>query len=105
MPSRFDPPPDPKPQPSEMLPLDLTKRYDVYCSPHAQPTVVYRDVLFKRERCIFVPKDQFDRFSHYVELELPDGRPVFVSRMSIIAFCEAGSTLGYESSRSSPSTA
>lgn len=102
MPPRFDPPPDPKPQPPEMLPLDLTKRYDVYFSPHSQSPVVYRDVLFKRERCIFTPKDQFDRFSHYIELELPDGRPVFVLRMSIIAFCEAGGTLGYESPKSPP---
>jgi hypothetical protein len=72
---------------------------------HTRNRRFYRDVLFKRERCIFVPKDQFDRFSHYVELELPDGRAVFALRMSIIAFCEAGSTLGYESSQSSPPTA
>jgi hypothetical protein len=47
MPSRIDPPPDPKPP--EMLPLDLTKRYDVYCSPRGEPAVVYRDVLFNAD--------------------------------------------------------
>jgi hypothetical protein len=85
-----------------MLPLDLAKRYDVYCNPHGQPTVVYRDVLLKRERSLFARGDHFDRVHHFVELELPDGRPVFVSRMSIIAFCEAGSDSGYESPKSSP---
>jgi hypothetical protein len=37
------------PKPPEMLPLDLTNRYDVYCSPHGQPAVVYRDVLFNAD--------------------------------------------------------
>ena len=97
MPSRFDPPPDPSDQPPGFIPLDLARRYDVYCSPHAQPTVVYRNVLFKQERCIFAAKDRFDRFGHFVELEFPDGRSVFVSRMSIDAICEAGSNPGYES--------
>jgi hypothetical protein len=97
MPSRFDPPPDPKPQPPEMLPLDLTTRYDVYCALHGQPAIVYRDVLLKRERSLFGRGDPFDRVSYFVELELPDGSFVFVSRISIIAFRQAGTAPGYES--------
>ena len=102
MPSRFDQPPDPKPQPPETLPVDTSKRYDVYCNPHGQPTVVYRNVLFKRERSLFSRGDHFDRIGQYVELELLDGRPVFVSRMSVIAFCEPGTDLGHETAKSSP---
>ena len=75
MPSRFDPPPDPKSQPPEMLPFDLTKRYDVYCNPHAQPSVVYRDVLLKRQRSLFGRGDHVDQVKYFVELELPDGSP------------------------------
>lgn len=97
MPSRFDPEPDPKQQPPQMLPLEITKRYDVYCSPHAQPTIVYRDVLLKGLRSLFGRGDSFDRVSHFVELELPDGSPVFISRTSIIAFRDAGAAPGYES--------
>ena len=38
----------------------------------------------------------FDAVTWFVELELPDGSPAFISRMAIIAFREAGADSGYE---------
>ena len=83
-------------QPDPESKVDVTKRYDVYCNPHGQPSVVYRNVLFKRERSLFGRGDHFDRVGQFLELELPNGTPVFVGRMSVISFCEAGKDPGHE---------
>ncbi len=100
MPSRFDPEPEPNPEPKAHPPqkpaIDSSKRYDVYCSLRAGPAVVYRNVLIKRATPLFAKGDVFSKVGEFVELEMPDGKSVFVSRMSVEAICEPGSQLPAE---------
>jgi hypothetical protein len=67
--------------------VDLSKRYDVYCTDWSQEVTVYSNVQFKGVKHLF-PKSQYDALSGYVELEQGDGQMLFVSRSSIIRFCE-----------------
>jgi hypothetical protein len=92
MPSRFDPPPgSPEEKPSKPDGIDATKRYDVYCHRHGQAAgVVYRNVLFKRTTELFPKPDAYGRIGEFIELEQADGSSLFVSRMSVHAFCEHG---------------
>ena len=69
--------------------VDLSKRYDVYCTDWSQSVTVHRNVRFKGVKHLF-PKSQYDALSGYVELEQGDGQTIFVSRASIIRFCEHG---------------
>ncbi len=94
--SRSEPPGSPKGPATGVPAVDTGRRYDVYCNPHGQPVVVYRNVLFKSMRTLLGQGDHFDRMSQFIELEHPDGRSIFVSRMSVVAFCEPGLVLGYE---------
>lgn len=100
MPSRFEPSEEPSnPQKSgEGEGIDSTKRYDVYCHRHGHPQLmVYRNVVFKRATPLFSCGDAYSRIGEYVELQQGNGHTVFVSRMSIIAFCEHGTELGAQS--------
>ena len=100
MPSRFTPRPEPegepKPQRSRDLGIDSSKRYDVYCTMRTGATVVYRNVLLKRATPLFVPDDAYSKIGEFVELEQTNGKPVFVSRMSVEAVCEHGTRLPAE---------
>ena len=69
--------------------VDLGKRYDVYCTDWSQGVTVYRNARFKGVKHLF-PKSQYDALSGFVELEQGDGQTIFVSRSSIIRFCEHG---------------
>jgi hypothetical protein len=71
--------------------VDLSKRYDVYCTDWSQGVTVHRNVRFKGVKHLF-PKSQYDALSGFVELEQDDGQTSFVSRASIIRFCEYGAT-------------
>jgi hypothetical protein len=77
-------------------PLDTSKRYDVYCNERNQEVLVYRNVLFKgiKQLC---QTGQYDFMAHFIELEQPDGKTVFVARMSVTKFCEQGVTPQAES--------
>ena len=75
--------------------IDVEKRYDAYCSERNQDVVVYRNVLFKARKGLFKAQ-QFDTLE-FLEIELPDGRTVFLSRFTIIKFCEPGANPGGES--------
>lgn len=77
-------------------PVDINRRYDVHCSDWSQGVTVYSNVRFKGVKHLF-PKSQYDTLSTYVELEHSDGQTIFVSRSSIIKFCEPGATPGPES--------
>jgi|SRR5437867_267672 len=100
MPSRLTPDPgpegEPTPEPPKELGIDSKKRYDVYCTMRTGANVVYRNVLIKRATPLFVPDDAYSRIGEYVELEGTDGKPVFVSRMSVEALCEHGTPLPAE---------
>jgi ATP-dependent Clp protease ATP-binding subunit ClpA len=70
--------------------VDLTKRYDVYCSERLEQVVVYRNVLFKGVKRL-LPEDR-DALADFYELEQADGQSVFVAKYSVIKFCEPGGT-------------
>lgn len=76
--------------------VDLSKRYDVYCTDWSQSVTVHRNVRFKGVKHLF-PKSQYDAYAGFVELEQGDGQTIFVSRSSIFRFCEHGVTPGPES--------
>jgi hypothetical protein len=92
MPSRFNIPQEPK-QPDPDSRVDVSKRYDVYCSRHNQEPIVYRNVLFKGSKTLF-SSGNFDIISQFLELEHPNGDRVFISRHGIMGFCEHGKNLG-----------
>jgi ATP-dependent Clp protease ATP-binding subunit ClpA len=70
--------------------IDITKRYDVYCSERNQE-VVYRNTLFKGRKKLF-QNSQNDSFSEFVELEQEDGQTIFVAKAAVMKFCEHGVT-------------
>jgi len=76
-------------------PIDVGKRYDVYCTEHGGTMVVYRNARFKGMKSLF-PKDRLDVFNEFVELEQNDGQTIFVGRHSLLKFCEHGVTPGSE---------
>ena len=101
MPSRFDPPsgspPNPEPRPPEGGGIDASKRYDVYCHRYGnERLMVYRNVAFVRATPLFTRDDAYSKIGEFVELKQADGRTFFLSRMSIIAFCEHGTRLPAE---------
>jgi len=70
-------------------PVDITLRYDVYCKEHNERIVVYRNALFKNIRGLF-QKGDFDVLGEYMELEQRDGQTIFISRSSVVRFCQHG---------------
>jgi ATP-dependent Clp protease ATP-binding subunit ClpA len=75
-----------QPQESQRGPVDISKRYDVYCR-EANEEVVYRNALFKRAKTL-LREHEYDILFEYLELEDADGRTVFVARSSVVKFCE-----------------
>jgi|GEM_PF-2535600 hypothetical protein len=69
--------------------VDTSKRYDIYCTDSSQGVTVYRNARFKGIKHLY-PKSQYDALSGFVELEQSNGQTIFVSRTSIIRFCEPG---------------
>ncbi len=55
--------------------------------------MVYRNVVLKRATAMFSRDDAYSKIGEFVELERVNGRKFFVSRMSVIAFCEHGDEL------------
>ncbi len=72
-------------------PININKRYDVYCSNRSGGVVVYRNALFSRTRTLLRGK-KYEFLAEFVELEQSNGQTVFVARSSIISFCEHGVT-------------
>ena len=73
--------------------IDTSKRYDVYCTERNQEVVVYRNALFKGIRKLF-SGNQHDTASEFLELEQANGETIFLSRLSVVKFCEHGTTPG-----------
>jgi len=67
-------------------PIDLSKRYDVFCR-EGDEEVVYWNARFRRVRTLLKQSDD-DFLSEYIELELENGQVVFVARFSIVRFTE-----------------
>ena len=81
----------PKPQAGG---IDLTKRYDVYCSERQDVVVVYRNVLFKGMKTLI--REDRDELGYFYELEQSDGSTLFVARYSVVKFCAPGTKPGAE---------
>jgi len=79
--------------PPQGEPVDTSKRYDVHCTDRSQGVTVYRNARFKGVKHLF-QRSAYDALSGYVELEQENGQIIFVSRGSIIRFCEAGAPPG-----------
>jgi len=75
--------------------IDTSKRYDVYCTERNQEVVVYRNALFKGNRKLF-SGNQYDTMSEFLELVQANGETIFLSRFSVVKFCEHGTTPGGE---------
>ena len=73
-------------------PVSTSERYDVYCVERNHKITVHRNVRFKSVKGLF-PRNDFDQWSDFVELEQPDGQTVFVSKSMITRFCPAGAKL------------
>ena len=73
--------------------IDTSKRYDVYCAERNQEVVIYRNALFKSIKKLF-SGNQSDTMSEFVELEQANGETIFLSRFSVVKFCEHGTTPG-----------
>jgi len=91
----YSPPPEKKamtqkPKPAEREPIDITRRYDVYCW-EGDEEIVYRNARFKGIKTLFKERD-FDPFADYMELEQANGQTIFISRSSIRKFCEHSPT-------------
>jgi ATP-dependent Clp protease ATP-binding subunit ClpA len=67
--------------------LDTSKRYDVYCAEGHQKVVVYRNALFKGTKAL-LPQQQYGTACTFMELERANGQTIFITRSSIIKFCE-----------------
>ena len=83
-----EPPQATTPTKSQIELMDLTKRYDVYCSERNLEVVVYRNALFKGLRRLI--REDRDSLADFFELEQADGQQVFVAKYSVIKFCEPG---------------
>lgn len=70
--------------------IDTSKRYDIYCREHHEKNlVVYRNAIFKG-RPMLMNTNQFDFMSEYLQIEQDNGQTVYLSRMSVVKFCEHG---------------
>jgi ATP-dependent Clp protease ATP-binding subunit ClpA len=93
----FAPVPDPPAAPEQLPklqhePVDVSKRYDVYCR-EGDREVVYRNARFKSVKTLLNRKD-YDFLYEYLELEQADGQTIFITRSSVVKFGEHGATPG-----------
>jgi len=77
---------DPKP-----ASVDISMRYDVYCTERTQEIVIYRNAMFKGIKKLYESR-KFDFMSEFIELEQSDGQTIFLARSSLIKFCQHGAT-------------
>lgn len=73
-------------------PVDLSRRYDVYCIQHGE-VVVHRNVLLKGVKGLFASHGA-DLTSLYLEMEQPDGKAIFLPKHSVFKFCDPGTNAG-----------
>jgi hypothetical protein len=77
-------PPEPEPQ------IDTSRRYDIYCVEPSQGLVVYRNSRFKGAGSLLPSPGMRGGFSQFLELEQSNDQSVFISRGSVVRFCEPG---------------
>jgi hypothetical protein len=103
MPARFEMPQNLEPDKAKQDSVDTSKHYDVYCTERNQEVFVYRNARFKGIKKLYQGR-QYDFMSDFIEIEQVDGKTIFLSRNSVIKFCEHGVTPNAEtiSSRKLP---
>ncbi len=69
--------------------IDTNKRYDIYCTERNQQTVVYRNALFKRRPKLLSTREH-DLGAEFLKLEQSNGQTVYLSRLTVLKFCEHG---------------
>ncbi len=78
------------PNPPAPTEIDLARRFDVYCGEYShQPVVVYRNARFLGVKTL-CKRSEHDYCSEFMELELANGQSAFLSRRTVLAFCEPG---------------
>jgi len=91
------------PTPPAPTAIDTARRFDVYCGEYSlQPLVVYRNARFLGVKTL-CKHGEHDFFCEYMELELANGQSVFLSRRSVLAFCEPGTDFVPEAVSPKPS--
>ena len=93
MPPKSQMPQNPESSNAKRDTIDTSKRYDVYCTQRNQEVVVYRNALFRGIKKLFQSR-QYDTMSEFLELEQANGETIFLSRLSVVKFCEHGTTPG-----------
>jgi hypothetical protein len=83
---------DPAP---ELCAIDTDKRYDVYCREHIGKVVVYRNALFKSRKKLLSMRPMFAA-NEFLEVEQGNGQAVYLSRFSVVKFCEPGTAINAE---------
>ncbi len=73
-------------QKSQLDPVDVNKRYDVYCVETNQ-LLVYRNALFKGRRKLLSIREH-DIGAEFIELEQSNGQTVYLSLHAVRKFCE-----------------
>jgi ATP-dependent Clp protease ATP-binding subunit ClpA len=73
----------------QIIAVDTSKRYDVYCSDRVSEMVVYRNALFKGRRKLLSTREH-DFGGEFLELEQSNGQTIFLSLISVRKFCEHG---------------
>jgi hypothetical protein len=76
--------------------IDRSKRYDLYCLRWGNQMAVYRNVLIKGTRSLLAASNRFDTLGNYLEVEQANGETFFIGRHVILAFCEHGASLNFE---------
>ena len=74
--------------PIPVLPVDLTKRYDVYFADHSHDRL-YENVRFVCMRT-FDRNTDFGNLGNYLEVEAADGARSLIPQLSIQMICEHG---------------
>lgn len=83
------PPDPPVPEPQ----IDTTKRYDVYCIEPNRQISIYRNAQFKGAAVLLPSRGGRVHYPEFVELEQANGQSIFISRSSIVRFCDPGTTI------------
>ncbi len=87
-----------QPAPNPLTPepqIDTSKRYDIYCIEPTRDVVVYRNALFKGASTLLPGPGPGGRIVHhdFIELEQANGQALFISRTSIVRFCQPGTAI------------
>ena len=76
-------------------PINIEKRYDIYCRDGGQKIILYRNALFKGKKTLFKTR-KFDSFGEFLEIGQGNGQTAWLSRTSVVKFCAVGGNISGE---------